>query len=215
VPQEVRVVRVKVCGITSIEDARFAAKCGADEIGLNFYPKSPRYISADTAAAIAECITGSVTLVGVFVNADKREISETAKRCGLDAVQLHGDETLEFALDIAHHNGLRVIKACEAKQAMPILAKLGNDGISILIDAPAMGSYGGTGSVSDWNLAEKAAASFDHIYLAGGLGPNNVANAIRKVWPFCVDACSKLESIKGKKDPEKVAAFIEAAKNVL
>lgn len=208
-------IRVKVCGITSIDDARHAAACCADEIGLNFYSKSPRIVSLEIAQEIANVIDASVKLVGVFVNADEREIALTANQCGLDAVQLHGDETIEFARKIAHENGVRVIRAVEAKKAVRILTELKESGLSLLIDAPAMGAYGGTGSVSDWNLAADAAANFDRVYLAGGLGPENVANAIRKVRPFCVDACSKLESIKGKKDPKKVAAFIEAAKSVL
>ncbi|HQZ82671.1 MAG TPA: phosphoribosylanthranilate isomerase [Pyrinomonadaceae bacterium] len=208
-------VRVKVCGITDVEDAKHAATCGADEIGLNFYSESPRCVSMRVAQEVANSIDASVKLVGVFVNADEREIALAAKQCGLDAVQLHGDETLDFARKIAHENSVRVIRAVEAKQAIRILNELKESGLNLLIDAPSMGAYGGTGSVSDWNLAADAAASFDRVYLAGGLGPDNVATAIRKVRPFCVDACSKLESIRGKKDPKKVAAFIEAAKNVL
>jgi len=208
-------VRVKVCGITDIEDARHAAACGVDEIGLNFYSKSPRFISMEVAQEVANSIDASVKLVGVFVNASEREIELAARQCGLDAVQLHGDETVEFARKIAHKNAVRVIRAVEARKAIRILDELKESGLSLLIDAPALGAYGGTGSVSDWNLAAEAAANFDRVYLAGGLGPGNVADAIRKVRPFCVDACSKLESAKGKKDPKKVAAFIEAVKNVL
>lgn len=208
-------VRVKVCGITTIADARHAVACGADEIGLNFYSKSPRFISTSVGQEIANAIDASVKLVGVFVNAAEREIALTAKQCGLDAVQLHGDETIEFARKIALENQLRVIRAVEAVKAIRILDELKESGLSLLIDAPAKGAFGGTGSVSDWNLAAKAASIYDRVYLAGGLGPDNVADAIRNVRPFCVDACSKLESAKGKKDPAKVAAFIEAAKNVL
>lgn len=208
-------VRVKVCGITTIADARHAVACGADEIGLNFYSKSPRFISETIAAKIASDLGASVKLVGVFVNATEEEIAATARLCGLDSVQLHGDESLNFAGRVHSSNGLQVIRAVEARTAMRILDEVRESGINLLIDAPAMGAYGGTGSVSDWNLAAKAAAEFDRVYLAGGLGPENVTNAIRKVRPFCVDACSKLESIKGKKDPAKVAAFIEAAKKVL
>ncbi|MEZ5422963.1 MAG: phosphoribosylanthranilate isomerase [Pyrinomonadaceae bacterium] len=208
-------VRVKVCGITNVEDARHAAACGADEIGLNFYSKSPRFISMQAAQDVASSIDASVKLVGVFVNASEDEIALTAKQCGLDAVQLHGDETIEFAQKIAHENSVRVIKTVEADKALVILAEIRSSGLNLLIDAPSMGEYGGTGRVSDWDRAADAAASFDRVYLAGGLGHENVAAAIRKVRPFCVDACSKLESAKGKKDPQKVAAFIEAAKSVL
>ena len=208
-------VRVKVCGITNVEDARHAAACGADEIGLNFYAKSPRFISMQAAQEVAHSIDASVKLVGVFVNASVDEIALTAKQCGLDAVQLHGDETIDFAQKIAHENSVRVIKTVEAEKALDILAEITLSGLNLLIDAPSMGEYGGTGRVSDWDRAADAAANFDRVYLAGGLGPDNVAAAIRKVRPFCVDACSKLESVKGKKDPQKVAAFIEAAKSVL
>lgn len=208
-------VRVKVCGITSVEDARHAALCGADEIGLNFYSKSPRFISMRSAQEVANSIDASVKLVGVFVNASEDEIAVAAKECGLDAVQLHGDETLEFAKKIAHALSVRVIRAVEAAKALEILAEVRSSGLNLLIDAPSMGAYGGTGRVSDWDRAAEAAASFDRVYLAGGLGHENVADAIRTVRPFCVDACSKLESAKGKKDPKKVAAFIETAKSVL
>lgn len=159
-------VRVKVCGITDIEDAEHAAKCGADEIGLNFYPKSPRYIALSTAASIAERLSGSVTLVGVFVNADEGEIAAAVKQCGLDAVQLHGDESIEFARKTAHANGVRVIKAAEAKAAIRVLEEVRECGLSLLVDAPAMGAYGGTGSVSDWNLAAKAAAEFEPSFIS-------------------------------------------------
>lgn len=208
-------IRVKVCGITSVEDARQAAACGADEIGLNFYSKSPRFISMRSAQEVANSIDASVKLVGVFVNASEDEIAVAAKECGLDAVQLHGDETLEFAKKIAHALSVRVIRAVEADKALEILPEIKGSGLNLLIDAPSMGAYGGTGRVSDWDRAAEAAAAFDRVYLAGGLGHENVADAIRTVRPFCVDACSKLESAKGKKDPKKVAAFIETAKSVL
>ena len=200
-------VKIKICGITNIDDALHAADRGADALGFVFFEKSPRCISPEQAEEIIAELPPFVTAVGLFVNEAPERIDEIAGYCGLDVLQLHGDESPQ---ECGGHSR-RVIKALRVKDA-DSLASLGEYSVAaILLDAWVAGSYGGTGRRFDWELAARAADSH-RIILAGGLSPRNVAEAVRAVQPYGVDVSSGVEADPGRKDPAKVAAFIRRAK---
>jgi len=201
-------VRVKICGITNVEDALLACELGADAIGLNFYSKSPRCISPFTASKIIRKLPPFVSAVGVFVNWQAAAVTTLAKALGLAAAQLHGDEPPQLVTEIAKK--VSVIKALHLGKgsALPPFAKY-RGATSFLLDAPYSGQYGGTGHSTDWSLAHTAAKSH-RILLAGGLTPENVAEAILAVRPYAVDVTSGVESKPGRKDPAKLNAFFEA-----
>lgn len=207
-PQEVP--RVKICGITSAADALHAIHCGADALGLVFYAKSPRCLSPEQARTIIGELPPFVTAVGLFVNQRAEEIRRIFEFCGLDAVQLHGDEGPEDC----RLAPLRVIKALRVRDEAS-LADLGQYPVNaVLLDAWSPDSYGGTGRTFNWQLAARAAKT-RHIILAGGLNPENVAGAVRAVRPYAVDVSSGVESAPGRKDRQKVAAFIRNAKQAM
>jgi phosphoribosylanthranilate isomerase len=201
-------VRVKICGITNVEDALLACELGADAIGLNFYGKSPRCISPFMASKIIRNLTPFVAPVGIFVNWQAAPVTALAKALGLSAAQLHGDELPQLIAEIAKK--VPVIKALHVARgsALPPFAKY-RAATAFLLDAPHSGQYGGTGKTADWGAAHIAAKSH-RILLAGGLTPENVAEAILAVRPYAVDVTSGVESKPGKKDPAKLRAFFEA-----
>ena len=201
-------VRVKICGITNVEDALLACELGADAIGLNFYSKSPRCISPFMASKIIRKLPPFVSAVGVFVNWQAAAVTTLAKALGLAAAQLHGDEPPQLVTEIAKK--VSVIKALHLGKGsvLPPFAKY-RGATSFLLDAPHSGQYGGTGHSTDWSLAHTAAKSH-RILLAGGLTPENVAEAILAVRPYAVDVTSGVESKPGRKDPAKLNAFFEA-----
>lgn len=186
---------IKICGITALEDALAACDAGADALGFNFWPRSPRYVEPERAARIIERIPGDALAVGVFVDETAERIEEIAAAAGIEVAQLHGECGVPR---------LRWWKALEAgpdvRRAMEQL-----DAEAFLLDAPAGAQRGGTGRAFDWTLARGLPR---RIVLAGGLGPDNVKEAIRVARPWGVDACSRLESAPGRKDPEKVRAFV-------
>jgi phosphoribosylanthranilate isomerase len=207
--------RVKICGITRPDDAARAVEAGADFLGLNFWPPSRRNLAAARAPAVAAAAraAGAIQLVGVFVNQPLDDIAAIARDVGLDVLQLHGDETPGELAAVAAATGLPVWRA---------LAVAGPDDLAgldawpvdaLLLDAPSAGR-GGAGKVFDWALARDARTRFParRFALAGGLGPHNVAAAIAAVEPWAVDVASGVEAAPGVKDPEKVAAFIAAAR---
>lgn len=199
--------RVKICGITTVEDALQAVNCGADALGLVFYPKSPRYVSAEQGRRIVAALPPLVTTVGLFVNQTAREISAIARFCGLDVLQFHGDENPEQC----QLPPWRVIKALRIRDQQSLHA-LGTYQVSgLLLDAWQADRYGGTGHCFNWQLAVPLARQRP-VILAGGLTPANVAEAVRIVRPYAVDVSSGVESAPGRKDPELVAAFIRNAK---
>jgi phosphoribosylanthranilate isomerase len=204
------VPRVKICGITSIADALHAADCGADALGLNFYSKSPRYVTAEQAREIIGELPPFVTPVGLFVNHPAEEIRRIAEFCGLGTVQLHGDEGPEDC----RLAPLRVIKALRVRDESSLAGLDRYPADAVLLDAWSAARYGGTGHTFNWQLAARAARKWC-IILAGGLTPENVADAVRTVRPFAVDVSSGVESAPGKKDPRKVAAFIRNAKRAM
>lgn len=203
-------VRVKICGITSLEDARFAVGAGADALGFNFYPKSTRYVAPGKVAEIVSSLPPFVTAVGVFVNESTQQIVSVIDTACLQAVQLHGDEPPEACEGLP----ASVIKAFRVGPEFEVGMLDGWPVDTVLLDTARAGSYGGTGETFDWSLAV-AAASGHRIILSGGLNPENVTEAVRTVGPYAVDAASGVEVSPGVKDPEKVAAFIKAAKELL
>ena len=205
-------VKVKICGITSYEDAAAAVEAGADALGFVFYDKSPRCINPVRAAGIISRLPPFIQTVGLFVNEETAQVNWTADYCGLDVVQLHGDETPEDCLEVKR----RVIKAFRIQKIISIapLEKYQDYQVSgYLLDAWSPDAYGGTGRTFNWELAQ-AAKQFGPVVLAGGLTPENVAEAIRVVKPYGVDVSSGVETAPGKKDADMVREFIRAAKGL-
>jgi len=200
-------VRIKICGITNLEDALLAAELGADALGFIFYPKSPRHVAPETAREIIAQLPPFVAAVGVFVDEATDVVQELAAQVGLDWVQLHGQESPDYCRNL----GRRVIKAFRIKDenSLRLLADYQGAAQALLLDTYKKGQVGGTGEVFDWHLAREA-KKFGPIILAGGLNPENVAMAIAIALPAAVDAASGTEAAPGKKDPAKVRAFFEA-----
>lgn len=207
--------RVKICGITNLEDAQIAIDSGADAIGFNFYRDSKRFVDERDAAVIIQRIQGAITTVGVFVNHSIAEILETQSIAKFDAIQLHGDETQRFVNELRSETNSKIIKAFRVSAEFDVESVDRYNVDAVLLDSFSTMEYGGTGNTLDWNIAAKAAARFSDVYLAGGLTPDNVALAIRKVKPSSVDVASGVESSPGKKDPIKVATFMKSAKEAI
>ena len=199
--------RVKVCGITNLEDAWTAIEAGTDALGFVFVPNTPRYIEPDDANAIMRQIPPLVTTIGLFVNAGSTQIRDVATNCRLDAIQLHGNESPE----LCHSLNLKIIKAFRITESEPlnILSKFQVD--AYLLDTYVKGKLGGTGKTFDWNLAYRA-KKYGQIILAGGLNPSNVSTAINQVKPYAVDVSSGVEAEPGRKDPKKVRDFIRTVR---
>jgi len=201
--------RVKICGITCLADAQAAVAAGADALGFNFYEKSPRHVSLSVAADISRQLGPVVMRVGVFVNAPEELIARAVGECGLSLLQFHGDEPPEFCTSF----GLMSMKAIRVKDAetLKVLEKFPTD--AFLLDAWSPEARGGTGTIFNWDLAIEAKKLGKPFFLAGGLTPENVADAVRRVRPFGVDVASGVESSPGKKDPAKMQAFIKAVQS--
>jgi phosphoribosylanthranilate isomerase len=202
------VTKVKICGIKTVTDALAAMDAGADLIGFNFYPKSPRYIDVGRCRDVMSVMRryGHVTYVGVFVNASVGTIRATMETLGLSLAQLHGDETSEMLSEL---NG----KAFKAFRGIPenINGFERQDIPAFLVDASVKGAYGGTGVTADWKSAAEWAKKYP-LLLAGGLTPENVADAVRQVRPWGVDVASGVESGVGSKDPIKMKTFVNAVR---
>ena len=201
-------VRVKICGITRWEDALAAAEAGADAVGFMFYQPSARYLSIEAAAAITRRLPPFVARVGVFVNAVEDLVRHAVEQCGLQALQFHGEEPPEFCARFS----LPQIKAFRVRDERSLDECRRYPHTAWLLDSYVPGQPGGTGATFNWELAVQASQSNRCILLAGGLTPENVADAVRRVRPYGVDVSSGVESRLGQKDPERVRAFIEAAK---
>ena len=201
-------VRVKICGITNWADAKRAVDAGADFLGFNFYAKSPRYIAPAKARRIVRRLPKSVSAVGVFVNENEEKMVDTARAVGLTALQLHGDES---PAEVARlRRILPVIKAIRAgKSFRPAQLAKFRRASAILLDGFDRRLRGGTGRTVDWRLARRA-NRYGRVFLAGGLTPENISEAIRAASPFAVDVCSGVEAKPGKKDPKRVRAFMSA-----
>lgn len=202
-------VRVKICGITNWPDARLACDAGAHALGFNFYPPSPRALSPAAAWEIRRRLPPFLEAVGVFVNWEPAAVGSLAASLRLQAAQLHGDETPKSVAALARR--IAVIKALRVDGSFSLarLAKY-RAAAAFLLDGSRAGQYGGTGQTVDWEVARRAAQS-RLIILAGGLTPENVAEAIRVVRPYAVDVASGVESQPGKKDPVKLREFVQEA----
>jgi phosphoribosylanthranilate isomerase len=202
------VTRVKICGITRLEDAQHAAACGAEMLGFNFYTKSPRYISPESARAITASLPSNIETIGVFVNEiSPSEVRQIANLAGVKSVQLHGDESPEYCAAL---DDLNVIKAVRVDERFELAQLASYSGCRILLDS-ASPLFGGSGMKFDWNIAQRVRQHVASLILAGGLDADTVGEAIRQVEPDAVDACSLLESSPGIKDSTKVQQFIAAA----
>jgi phosphoribosylanthranilate isomerase len=201
-------LKVKICGITHPADALAAVEAGADLLGFVFYEGSPRCLSVQTAAGIAQQVPPFVAKVGLFVNASEDLVSQAIRECGLNLLQFHGDETPEYCLQF----GVMSIKAFRLRNAesLRVLPDYKTD--AWLLDAYAPEKPGGTGSTFNWDLAVEAKKLGRPVFIAGGLTPQNVGTAIRRVQPYGVDVSSGVESAPGRKDPAKMRAFVAAAR---
>ncbi|MGA2869640.1 MAG: phosphoribosylanthranilate isomerase [Verrucomicrobiota bacterium] len=202
--------RVKICGITNVADGLAAAEAGADMIGLMFYESSPRHITLARAAEISRALPPFLMRVGVFVNAPADFVLRAISECNLTMLQFHGDETSDFCTQF----GLMNMKAIRVRDAGSLIQLENYQTDAFLLDAHSKNGLGGTGKKFNWELAVEAQKFGKPIFLAGGLTPENVADAVRMVHPFGVDVSSGVESAPGIKDHAKVKAFITAAKSV-
>lgn len=201
---------VKVCGITNPGDARVAADAGADAVGLVF-AESPRRVSFEDARRISIALPENVIRVGVFVDAEPGEVLRVAREVGLDLAQLHGDETPETVTAL-REGGVKVMKALRVRDAASLEALDRYEADLFLLDAYSERARGGTGRRFDWGLA-KSLRGRDNIVVAGGLGPENVREAVELFEPYGVDASSSLEDEPGRKNDERVRRFVLAAKD--
>jgi phosphoribosylanthranilate isomerase len=230
--------RIKICGITTVDDARTAANAGADAIGLNFYERSARHVSLESARQIAAVLPQGVVKVGLFVNASPTVVCELFDELRLDLIQLHGDEPPEYLPLLGGRPVMRAfrVKPGELATTLAYLDRCREQGVGprlVLIDSAVVGEYGGTGQTADWSAARDYAAmavgdegdnsilvdtkigtvaSLPPLVLAGGLTAENVARAIAAVRPTAVDVASGVESEPGRKDPRAVEAFVRAAR---
>src|SRR5262245_15803926 len=203
-------VKLKVCGVTSLEDAREAIDCGAEYLGFNFYPKSPRYIAPPAARAIIERLPDDVISVGVFVNEPRPEdVDGILRVSGARMAQLHGDESPDYCSSVGAE---RVIKALRVGDDFDARRVLDYPASAVLLDAFDAKLYGGTGRTTNWTIAREA-ARLTRVFLSGGLSPENVVEAIREVEPFAVDVNSGVESAPGRKDVSKLQSLRYRMKN--
>ncbi len=200
-------VRIKICGITRLEDAQSAADHGADAIGFIFFEKSTRHITPQRAARISTSLPPLLGRVGVFVDASSSTILETIRECGLTAIQLHGSESPEFCQQFL----LPVVKAFRIQNDASLALLPHYNTQAWLLDGFVSGQHGGNGICFDWDLALKAQALGRPLFLAGGLTPENATEAVQKVHPYALDVSSGVESAPGIKDHAKIKAFIDAA----
>lgn len=210
---------IKICGITSVNDALMVAAAGADAVGLNFYAKSPRHVEFDQAKRICEALSWRVIKVGLYVNMPGREICRIFDQLRLDLIQLHGDEPPELLAELGGRPVMRAFRVdqrglqpvvdyldhCRRLQCLPAMA---------LVDSCQNGQYGGTGKTVDWSVAQEypAMVASPPMVLAGGLTPDNVASAIQAVRPKAVDTASGVEISPGRKSDDLVRRFVKAAK---
>jgi len=204
-------MHIKICGLTNLDDVLAAIDAGADYLGFNFYPKSPRYISPAECARVLPAVGGRrsvVKTVGIFVNEPPARVAAILDNCGLDLAQLHGEEPPEH-LTVLWGRAFKAFRGTADGADYAAFAKISPGAPALLVDAYAPDAYGGTGQIADWAAARVLAAQFP-IFLAGGLTPDNVADAITQVNPWGVDVASGVESAPGRKDRQKMRAFVKA-----
>lgn len=201
--------RIKVCGITHPDDARFAAELGAWALGVIFAPESPRRVDLEQARVVMDAVGPGIEKVGVFVNAGFAEVSQALETCGLTAVQLHGDESPQECRELREHCGCRVVKALQISGPESLQPVVRFDTDYLLLDTYHPGKRGGTGRAFNWELAAGLPGELraSRVILSGGLNPDNVGTAISAVSPFAVDVCSGIETEPGIKDRDKMRHF--------
>ncbi len=211
--------RIKICGITNVDDALEVLAAGADAVGLNFYHRSPRYVRFEQAQDIVNALPSDFLIVGVFVNAAIRRVCQIFDQLELGLIQLHGDETPEFLAGLGARPVIRAFRPGPdglrpVSEYLQQCRQLGCLPQMTLIDSHQKGKYGGTGRVADWTLAAQYHADRQHppLVLAGGLTPDNVAQAIRTVRPAAVDTAGGVESSPQRKDPSAIREFVRAAR---
>jgi len=198
------IVKVKICGITNYQDAKAAVDMGADLLGFNFYPDSPRYVTIDQATKIINKLPAFIDVAGVFVNASMKNILETISGCQLNWIQLHGDEAPEFCQKFVSLN-VKTMKAIRVKNQTDITKAEKYFTDAILLDAFDPAKYGGTGLTFDWNIVGHIGK---RIFLAGGINPDNAAKAV-ELGVYGIDVCSGIEASPGKKDYRKMKLLFE------
>ncbi|MGD0654735.1 MAG: phosphoribosylanthranilate isomerase [Thermoguttaceae bacterium] len=211
--------RIKICGITDPGDARTAIQAGADAVGLNFYPASPRFITPAGARQICRVLPAEIVKVGVFVNAEAKDVCQTCDEIPLDLIQLHGDETPKYIARLGNRPVMRAFRL-GPEGLQPVFAyleecrQLGCVPKLVLLDALCQGVYGGTGKNADWSICAQypGREGVPPLILAGGLTESNVGRAIMQVRPAGVDAAGGVESSPGRKDPAALIAFVQAAR---
>ncbi len=205
-------VKVKICGITSATDALAAASAGADALGFNFYKPSPRYVEPEQALPIRLALPPFIASVGVFVDMDPPRVREIMQYCGLDYAQLHGRES---PIVLSRLEDFRIIKAVRMRGEDDLLElERFSSADAFLLDTYVRGQPGGTGETFDWDLA-RAASNRAKVILAGGLTPENVAEAVERGRPFAVDVASGVEESPGRKSRELMMRFVREAKSVV
>lgn len=203
---------IKICGITNLDDALASVAAGADALGFNFYKLSPRYITPQNAREIVEQLPAPVLTVGVFVNEESPEsVRNIASEAGIKALQLHGDESPRYCQELADRF---VIKALAVSTNFDNQIIHAYQTEAIMLDTKDNALRGGTGRRFDWSIAKQVNQLGKKIFLAGGLSPDNVSEAIETVRPYAVDACSALEEKPGIKNHERLRAFVDAARSV-
>ena len=202
---------IKICGIKTLKDALVAIEAGADYLGFNFYPKSVRFIEKETCAGITSVLKREhpqIKFIGVFVNSPVEEVKNILETCSLDLAQLHGDETPEMFAQL-EPNVFRAFRGIPSD----VIGYERNEAPAFLVDAAVKGVYGGSGVTADWSAAKELAKKYP-LLLAGGLTPENIADAVRRVKPWGVDTASGVESSPGLKDEAKMVAFVKEVKRM-
>lgn len=203
---------VKICGITNLEDAVEAIDAGADALGFNFYKPSPRYVTPQSAREIIEQLPDAILKVGVFVNEESPDqVRQIATESGITALQLHGDESPDYCHEFADQYVIKTLAVGHNFDTQLVERYQVN---GIMLDTKHNTLRGGTGRAFDWSIAQEISKTIPTLYLAGGLSPENIAGAIETVRPYAVDACSSLEDIPGKKNAERMRAFVAAVRSV-
>jgi len=203
---------IKICGITNLEDAVAATVAGVDALGFNFFRPSQRYITPQSAREIIEQLPDAVLKVGVFVNeATPEKVRQIANESGITALQLHGDESPEYCNELADQYVIKALAVGQNFDSQLIELYHVN---AIMLDTKHNTLRGGTGHTFDWSIAQQVSKTVPNLFLAGGLSPENVAGAIETVRPYAVDACSSLEDVPGKKNHDRIRAFVAAVRSV-
>lgn len=206
---------IKICGITNVGDALLSVKLGADLLGFNFYSESSRYVTQEVARSILWELPPGIRSVGVFVNESVANVIGVANELKLDAIQLHGDETVEIICELRNRLDLDVLKAIRVGPEFDVEKVDAQGATAVLLDSYSSTERGGTGRTFKWSIAYQVQCLGHFVYLAGGLSPGNVSQAIREGRPHGVDVCSGVESEPGKKDPEKLKRFFDAVRETI